>query len=215
MRHGLILVALALGTIGCGDKVTATREAPAPFAWPQGPTPSAVLHIRDMGAIEIALHPQIAPATVDNFVKLAREGSYDGTTFHRVIPGFMIQGGDLNTKDKAVDDAKGGPGHRIEDEFNAAPHEPGTVSMANLGQPNTADSQFFIVHGSARFLDGKHTVFGRVVDGMGVVDAITKVEVDLHGRWGPKDRPIAKILVERVDVERVEVETAEIQQPAG
>ncbi len=202
MRHGLILVALALGTIGCGDKVTATPDAPAPFAWPKGPTPRAVLHIRDVGAIEIALYPQIAPATVDNFVKLAREGFYDGTSFHRVIPDFMVQGGDPNTKDKDPgNDGKGGPGYRIKDEFNAAPHEPGTVSMANLGRPNTADSQFFIVHGSASHLDGKHTVFGRVVDGMDVVDAITKVEVDLYGRWGPRNRPIANVVVEKVEIQ--------------
>ena len=210
MRRGLILVALALGTIGCGDKVIATHETPVPFAWPEGPTPTAVLHIREMGAIEIALYPQIAPATVDNFVKLAREGSYDGTTFHRVIAGFMIQGGDLTTRHEyQVTDGMGRGGHRTADEFNAAPHEPGTVSMANLGRPNTANSQFFIVHGSAPALDGKHTVFGRVVDGMSVVNAIAKVEVDRHGRWGPQNRPIAKIVVERVEVETLEM------QPAG
>ncbi len=202
MPRGLILVALALVTIGCGDKITATPEPPAPFTWPEGPTPKAVLHIRSMGAIEIALYPQIAPATVDNFAKLASEGFYNGTTFHRVIPDFMIQGGDPNTRDKdPSNDGKGGPGYRIQDEFNAAPHERGTVSMANVGQPNTADSQFFIVHGSARNLDGKHTVFGRVVGGMDVVDVIAVVEVDLHGRWGPKNRPISNVVIEKVEIQ--------------
>ena len=198
----LALAALALGTLGCGERIRATPTPTAPFEWPQGPSSKALLHVRGMGTIEIALYPQLAPATVDNFLKLAHEGFYDGTTFHRVIPGFMIQGGAPNTRDDRPDNDGGGTRpNRIPDEFNPAPHEPGSVSMANLGRPGSADSQFFIVQGSASHLDGKHTVFGRVTSGMDVVDRITQVDVDVHGRWGPKNRPISKVIIEEVEAE--------------
>ena len=113
----------------------------------------------------------------------------------------MIQGGDPNTRDKDPnDDGRGGPGYQVEDEFNPAPHARGTLSMANTGRPRTAGSQFFIVVQDARHLDFKHTAFGRVTSGMEVVDAITEVETDVHGRWGPKNRPIANVVVERVEI---------------
>jgi len=196
----LALAGLALGSFGCGERVHVTPAAA--FAWPDDPGPKARLHVRDLGAIEITLYPQLAPASVENFLQLAREGFYDGTTFHRVIPGFMIQGGDPYSRDDHPDnDGSGTRRSRIPDEFNAAPHEAGSVSMANLGRPGTADSQFFIVHGPASHLDGKHTVFGRVTSGMDVVDRITRVDLDVHGRWGPKNRPISKVVIERVDAE--------------
>jgi peptidyl-prolyl cis-trans isomerase B (cyclophilin B) len=195
--------ALAFVSLGCGDTVTATPEdaAPAaPFAWPDA-GPTAVLHIANMGEVEIALYPSLAPATVANFVRLAGEGFYDGTSFHRVIPDFMIQGGDPNSKDKNPrDDGNGGPGYQIQDEFNTAPHQRGTLAMANLGLPNSGGSQFFIVHKDVPHLDGKHTVFGRVVAGFDVVDTIAAVETDLYGRWGPKHRPITSVVVERVEI---------------
>lgn len=217
MHRVFILVALALtlapGTTGCGDKVTATPEAPAPeagFAWPEGPSTRAVLHVRDLGEIEIALYPELAPETVENFVRLAEQGFYNGTTFHRVIPGFMVQGGDPNTRDdEPKNDGFGGSAKTIADEFNAAPHERGVFSMANKGQPNTADSQFFIVHGPAPHLDGKHAVFGRVLSGMEVVDEVTKVDTDPHGRWGPAARPIHDVVVERIEIQRPAATAAE------
>ena len=176
MRLARILAALVLGLLGCGNEVTATRASPVAFTWPEGATSKALLHVRGMGTIEIELYPQIAPNTVDRFVQLAREGFYDATTFHRVIPNFMIQAGDPNTKDRdPTNDGRGGAGLRLDDEFNAAPHEPGSVSMANFGRPNSADSQFFIVQGPARHLDGKHTVFGEVVGGKSTLDRLEEL----------------------------------------
>jgi peptidyl-prolyl cis-trans isomerase B (cyclophilin B) len=121
----------------------------------------------DKGTIELELYPQHAPKTVNNFVFLAREGFYDGVTFHRVISNFMIQGGD------PTGTGRGGPGYKFEDETQGNPlrHERGVISMANAG-PNTNGSQFFITHAPQPHLDGKHTVFGKVVAGQDVVDAI-------------------------------------------
>jgi peptidyl-prolyl cis-trans isomerase B (cyclophilin B) len=121
----------------------------------------------DKGTIEIDLYPEYAPKTVNNFVFLAREGFYDGITFHRVISNFMIQGGD------PTGSGRGGPGYRFEDEFKGNPlkHETGALSMANAG-PNTNGSQFFITHSPQPHLDGRHTVFGKVTSGQDVVNAI-------------------------------------------
>jgi peptidyl-prolyl cis-trans isomerase B (cyclophilin B) len=131
------------------------------------------------GLIELELYPQHAPKTVNNFVFLAREGFYDGVTFHRVISNFVIQGGDPTSS------GSGGPGYRFEDETRGNPlrHETGAISMANAG-PNTNGSQFFITHSPQPHLDGKHTVFGKVVVGQDVVNAIRqgdqmiKVEIE-------------------------------------
>ncbi len=121
----------------------------------------------DRGDIVLELYPEHAPNTVNNFVALARDGFYDGVTFHRVISGFMIQGGD------PTGTGRGGPGYQFEDEVRGNPlrHEKGVISMANAG-PNTNGSQFFITHGPQPHLDGRHTVFGRVVEGQDVVDAV-------------------------------------------
>jgi peptidyl-prolyl cis-trans isomerase B (cyclophilin B) len=121
----------------------------------------------DKGSMELELYPEHAPKTVNNFVFLAREGFYDGTTFHRVISNFMIQGGDPTAT------GRGGPGYRFEDETRGNPlkHDAGIISMANAG-PNTNGSQFFITHSPQPHLDGRHTVFGKVVKGQSVVDAI-------------------------------------------
>ena len=119
------------------------------------------------GMIELELFPEHAPKTVNNFVFLAEEGFYDGVAFHRVIPNFMVQGGD------PTGTGRGGPGYQFEDEFDDNPltHEQGVISMANAG-PNTNGSQFFITHKPQPHLDGKHTVFGTVVNGQEVVDAV-------------------------------------------
>ncbi len=121
----------------------------------------------EKGTIELELYPEHAPKTVNNFVFLAREGFYDGVTFHRVIDNFMIQGGD------PTGTGRGGPGYRFEDEIAGNPlkHETGVISMANAG-PNTNGSQFFITHAPQPHLDGRHTVFGKVTGGQDVVDAI-------------------------------------------
>jgi len=179
-------------------------DAPAieAFAWPTGPRPIATLVVAGFGEVEIELYPELAPETVANFVKLSREGFYEGTTFHRVIPGFMIQGGDPNTKDaNPRNDGAGGPGYSIDDELSDAPHVRGVVSMANLGRPNSGGSQFFIVLDRQPHLDGHHTIFGRVSRGSDVVDAIAAVETDVRGRFGPPHRPLAPVVLERVVVE--------------
>ena len=140
------------------------------------------------GPVELELFSDDAPKTVDNFVDLARKGFYDGVVFHRVIPDFMIQGGD------PTGTGTGGPGYTFEDEFNDHPVERGALAMANAG-PNTNGSQFFIVTADAcPWLDGKHTVFGRVSDGMDVVDTIAAVETDAG------DRPREDVVIERIDL---------------
>ena len=140
------------------------------------------------GAIELELFPEEAPKTVQNFEELARKGFYDGVIFHRVIPDFMIQGGD------PTGTGSGGPGYTFEDEANDHKVARGALAMANAG-PNTNGSQFFIVTADAcPWLDGKHTVFGRVTDGMDVVDAISDVDT------GPADRPREDVVIERVEI---------------
>ncbi len=140
------------------------------------------------GPIEVELFDEDAPKTVENFLSLARQGFYDGVVFHRVIPGFMIQGGD------PTGTGTGGPGYTFEDEINARRVERGALAMANAG-PDTNGSQFFVVTAeSAPWLDGKHTVFGRVIRGMDVVDAISEVDRDA------RDRPRDDVVIERVEV---------------
>jgi peptidyl-prolyl cis-trans isomerase B (cyclophilin B) len=148
---------------------------------------TATIHTNH-GAIELELYPDDAPKTVENFVKLAKDGFYDGVIFHRVIPDFMIQGGD------PTGTGSGGPGYQFEDEANDHEVVRGALAMANAG-PNTNGSQFFIVTTeSAAWLNGKHTVFGRVTAGMDVVDAISELPRD--GR----DRPHEDVVMERVEV---------------
>ena len=148
---------------------------------------SATLHTTE-GAIELELYPDDAPKTVENFAKLARDGFYDGVVFHRVIPDFMIQGGD------PTGTGTGGPGYEFEDEFNNHKVVRGALAMANAG-PNTNGSQFFIVTAEATpWLDGKHTVFGKVTSGMDVVDRISETERDGN------DRPVTPISIERVEL---------------
>jgi peptidyl-prolyl cis-trans isomerase B (cyclophilin B) len=146
----------------------------------------AVLHTR-FGEISLRFFPELAPNHVKNFLELARKGLYDGTTFHRVIPGFMIQGGDPLTQsaDRSVH-GTGGPGHRLQAEFSDAPHRRGTLSMARSAHPDSAGSQFFICVADAPHLDGQYTVFGEVTDGMDVVDEIAAQPRDR--RDNPKER---------------------------
>jgi len=132
------------------------------------------------GSIEFKLLPELAPEHVRNFVKLAQSGFYDGTLFHRVIPGFMIQGGDPNTKDPNSKSnwGMGGPGYNINAEFNSRSHLRGIISMARSQDPNSAGSQFFIVTADSTFLDREYTVFGEVTSGMDVADKIVNLPRD-------------------------------------
>ncbi|MBI5047575.1 MAG: peptidylprolyl isomerase [Deltaproteobacteria bacterium] len=138
----------------------------------------AVLQTK-FGSIEIKFYPDVAPNHVKNFIKLGKEGFYDGTIFHRVIPGFMIQGGDPNTKgpDKNIY-GTGGPGYNVKAEFNTISHKRGIVSMARAKHPDSAGSQFFIVVKDSPFLDNQYTVFGEVVKGMEAVDKIVNLPRD-------------------------------------
>ena len=148
---------------------------------------AATLHTNH-GAIEVELFEDDAPKTVENFRKLAGDGFYDGVVFHRVIPDFMIQGGD------PTGTGMGGPGYTFEDEFNDHKVVRGALAMANAG-PNTNGSQFFIVTTEAApWLDGKHTVFGKVTDGMDTVDSIEKSDTDAN------DKPREPAVIERVEL---------------
>ena len=133
----------------------------------------------NLGTIVFKLFPDLAPETVRNFEKLARDGFYNGTLFHRVIPGFMIQGGDPNTKRENKSTwGLGGPGHMIKAEFSSRSHLRGIVSMSRAQDPNSAGSQFFIVTTDSTFLDRQYTVFGEVIEGMDVADKIVKLPRD-------------------------------------
>ena len=148
---------------------------------------AATLHTSE-GALELELFPEDAPKTVENFVTLARDGFYDGVIFHRVIPDFMIQGGD------PTGTGSGGPGYAFADEPNEHRVVRGALAMANAG-PNTNGSQFFIVTTEeAPWLDGKHTVFGRVTNGTDVADAISEVARDA------RDRPYEDVVLERIEI---------------
>jgi peptidyl-prolyl cis-trans isomerase B (cyclophilin B) len=196
-----VVLALAAGVLALGCGGGEAKPPGEPVA--DGPHEVAVLTLQELGEIRFELLPELAPRSVENFKKLAGEGFYDGTSFHRVIPGFMIQGGDPLTKDNDPrNDGKGGPGYTIPDEFSALPHARGIVSMAKKNTPHSGGSQFFIVHQDAPHLDGRYSVFGRVVRGMDVVDAIAELEIDKFGRYGPTDRPYpVSAVIESVRVE--------------
>lgn len=161
----------------------------------QGKNPSVVMKT-NFGDITLELFQKDAPKTVENFLKLVRAGFYNGTKFHRVIPNFMIQGGDPNTKDNNwADDGIGGPGYAFEDEKNNHTLVRGTLAMANSG-PHTNGSQFFIVTAqSTPWLDGKHTVFGRVLEGMSAVTQIEQLTRDANDH-PYQDAVISAIIVE-------------------
>ena len=150
--------------------------------------PKAIIKTK-FGDMEIQFFPDKAPKHVENFVTLAKSGFYNGTIFHRVIPGFMIQGGDPNTKDpnKPETYGMGGPSHRLKAEFNDTPHRRGIVSMARTNDPNSAGSQFFVVVKDSNFLDGQYTVFGEVFRGMEIVDKIVATPRD------ERDNPLEPI----------------------
>jgi peptidyl-prolyl cis-trans isomerase B (cyclophilin B) len=155
---------------------------------------SAVIETK-FGKIAFKLLPDIAPETVRNFTTLAKSGFYDGTLFHRVIPGFMIQGGDPNTK--GSDKSKwgfGGPGYTIKAEFNSRSHLRGIVSMARAADPNSAGSQFFIVTADSTFLDRQYTVFGEVTEGIDIADKIVNQPRDKN------DCPLDEIRMTKVTI---------------
>lgn len=159
-------------------------------------TTDSVTFITNQGSFTIELEKEKTPNTTTNFIKLASEGFYTGQRFHRVIGDFMVQGGDPLSKDEAAKArwGTGGPGYMFADEFHSElSNMTGTISMANAG-PNTNGSQFFINVNDNTFLDGRHTVFGRVISGMDVVMKISKLETD------QADKPVEDVIIERVEV---------------
>lgn len=151
------------------------------------------------GAIAVEFWSDVAPGTVENFKKLAKSGFYNGTCFHRIIRGFMIQGGDPKTKDLALEAewGTGGPGYTIKAEFNKKPHVRGVLSMARAMHPDSAGSQFFICHGDARFLDGQYTAFGKLVKGDDVLEAIATTPCVSSGRENSK--PMDRIEIKNIE----------------
>ena len=156
--------------------------------------PIAIIDIEGMGEISMMLYEDIAPITVENFVNLVNDGFYDGLTFHRVIEGFMIQGG------CPVGNGTGGPGYSITGEFsgngidNPLEHTRGVVSMARSQDPDSAGSQFFIMHEDARYLDGQYAAFGEVFEGMDIVDKIATTKV------GSNDKPVEDIIINTIKI---------------
>ena len=153
------------------------------------------------GEMTLAFWPDVAPKTVENFKKLAREKFYDGTAFHRIIKGFMIQGGDPNTKDPAKEDqyGTGGPGYQINAEFNDRKHVRGVLSMARSQNPNSAGSQFFIMLGPAPFLDKQYTGFGKLIKGDDVLAKIGDTPVTAS-RGGEQSKPTRRIEVQSIKI---------------
>jgi peptidyl-prolyl cis-trans isomerase B (cyclophilin B) len=209
------LIVISIG-IACGGGEGTPAETEPPPAEPHalsairpGPHDELVLDMGELGVIRIELLPELAPNTVAHFAELTDQGFYDGTYFHRVIPEFMIQGGDPNTKDRDPRNDGKGRTERIEDEFTDYPHLRGTLSMANTGHSNSSSCQFFIVHQDRRDLDGSFTAFGRVTSGIEVVDAITELEIDTYGRYGPTNRPYpVSATIEKAWIERAKAAVA-------
>lgn len=158
-------------------------------------TKNVIMKIRDGGEIKLELYPDVAPITVENFVKLVSEGFYNGLTFHRVIAGFMIQGGCPEGT------GMGNPGYSIKGEFaangvpNPLKHERGVISMARSMNPNSAGSQFFIMHMDASHLDGQYAAFGKVTEGIEEVDRIAGVSTDF------RDKPMTPVVIESITLE--------------
>ena len=155
----------------------------------------AIIEVKEFGTIEVELNPSVAPITVENFVKLANKGFYNGLTFHRVIKGFMIQGG------CPKGNGTGGPGYSIKGEFyanginNPLRHTRGVISMARAMDPDSAGSQFFIMHQDAPHLDGQYAAFGKVTKGIEVVDAIASVNTNYY------DMPLNKVVIKSIKIE--------------
>ena len=152
------------------------------------------------GEMTLAFWPDVAPKTVENFKKLARAGFYDGTAFHRIIKGFMIQGGCPNTKAGADGmPGTGGPGYQIKAEFNPKSHVRGVISMARSAHPDSAGSQFFICHGDAKFLDKQYTAFGELVAGDDVLEKIANIPTK-SGGGGEKSTPADRVAIESIRI---------------
>ena len=165
-----LAVVAGLALSSCSNKQESMKESSA-----AGSTPRAIIHT-NYGDMTVEFWPDVAPRTVDNFLKLSRENFYNGTAFHRVIKGFMIQGGCPNSKVGARGvPGTGGPGYMVKAEFNNRAHVKGVLSMARSSDPDSAGSQFFVCHGDASFLNNKYTAFGKLVAGEEVLNKIANI----------------------------------------
>jgi peptidyl-prolyl cis-trans isomerase B (cyclophilin B) len=195
----LFTLTFALGlTAALGDEPKReTKPADAKPAAEEKSAAKEVAVIKTSEGVMVAeFWPDVAPKTVENFKKLSKEGFYDGTCFHRVIKGFMIQGGDPLTKDPSKESmwGTGGPGYQVKAEFNDKPHTRGVLSMARSNDPNSAGSQFFICHGDPRFLDRQYTAFGKLIKGDDVLEKIATTPTQ------PGDKPVKRMGVESVKI---------------
>ncbi len=197
----LCIVALALGlaSVRAEDKAATNAPAAKPEAKDAKPSTStnmvAVIKTTE-GTMVIEFWPDVAPKTVENFETLAKKGFYDGTCFHRVIKGFMIQGGDPLTKDPSQESrwGTGDPGYKVKAEFNDRPHVRGVISMARSRDPDSAGSQFFICHGNPSFLDHQYTAFGKLIKGDDVLEKIATTPTH------PQDRPDKRMEIESIKI---------------
>ena len=178
-----LAVVAGLALSSCSNNKETMKESSA-----AGVTPRAIIHT-NYGDMTVEFWPDVAPRTVDNFLKLSRENFYNGTAFHRIIKGFMIQGGCPNSKIGARGaPGTGGPGYQVKAEFNNRAHVKGVLSMARSSDPDSAGSQFFICHGDASFLNNKYTAFGKLVDGEKVLDKIATIACVGPERSSPTER---------------------------
>ena len=211
MKSNFFATILGIALLGAGAQSSA---APGDDAAPKRPvppsppspvvekktTPDAAKEVAVIktteGEMVVEFWPEVAPKTVENFKKLAKDGFYDGTAFHRVIKGFMIQGGDPYTKDVSKESmwGQGDPGYKIKAEFNDRSHKRGVLSMARTNDPDSAGSQFFICHGDPTFLDNKYTTFGKLIKGDDVLEKIATTSTH------PPDRPDKRMGVESIKI---------------
>lgn len=198
--------------VGCsGSNIETSDNSTSQIVSPEN-LPVAVIKVRDFGTIEAELYPDKAPNTVNNFIELANSGFYDGLTFHRIVQGFMNQGGDPDGN------GTGGPGYSIKGEFaangykqNDLKHTTGVLSMARTNKPDSAGSQFFIMAADSPNLDGQYAAFGKVINGLEVVEAINNTQVEINKNTGEKSTPVIPVVIEeiRVDTKGVEYPDAE------
>jgi peptidyl-prolyl cis-trans isomerase B (cyclophilin B) len=195
MKLTLLCCALGLAFVAAPVRSEEKKEEKKDAAAMNEPKEVAVIKTSE-GEMVAEFWPDVAPKTVENFKKLAKSGFYDGTAFHRVIKGFMIQGGDPLTKDESKQSrwGTGDPGYKIDAEFNKKSHERGVLSMARSQDPNSAGSQFFICHGNPKFLDGQYTAFGKLIKGDDVLEKIATTKTL------PGDRPEKRMNVESIKI---------------
>ena len=195
MKTISLFCALGLFAVSASAEETNAPVA-APAAVNKAPAKEVAIVKTSEGTMVLEFFPDVAPGHVENFKKLANKGFYDGTCFHRVIKGFMIQGGDPNSKDdtKKATWGGGGPGYTIKAEFNKKPHVRGTLSMARTPDPDSAGCQFFICHGAPSFLDGQYTVFGQLIKGDDVLEKIATTATEAA------DRPVKRVNIESIKI---------------